>query len=190
MSAEAKHHSTLQNVLHSLEAATHLDSPEKVVQAVKFILESAIRETPGFLPERFTKTSPQNYARRLVYADPQGRFTVMAMVWDKEQGTPLHDHDGLWVVECVYAGRMFVTNYAYEGLKDGLHQFSEQYSEFGVPGEADYRIPPFEHHVLRNAQDAPSVTLHVFGGAMTRCQIFEPVEGGYKRSDRDLVLTA
>ena len=46
------------------------------------------------LPERLALPGSERYARRLVYRDPGGRFTVLAMAWGPGQGTPLHDHDG------------------------------------------------------------------------------------------------
>ena len=40
-------------------------------------------------------------------------------------------------------------------------------------------IPPYEYHVLGNAlPDAQSVTLHVYGGEMDHCSIFEPQADG------------
>ena len=44
-------------------------------------------------------------------------------------------------------------------------------------------IPPFEHHVLGNARrDGASLTLHVYGGEMDHCHVFEPAgEGLYRR---------
>jgi oxalate decarboxylase/phosphoglucose isomerase-like protein (cupin superfamily) len=51
-------------------------------------------------------------------------------------------------------------------------------------------IPPFEYHVLENAGDTPAVTLHVYGGEMDHCHIFEPVENGWLRRYRELSYTA
>jgi hypothetical protein len=49
-------------------------------------------------------------------------------------------------------------------------------------------IPPFEHHVLANAcPDRASLTLHVYGGEMTHCDIFQPEASGmYRRCSRQL----
>ncbi len=51
-------------------------------------------------------------------------------------------------------------------------------------------IPPFEYHVVENASDAPSVTLHVYGGEMNHCYVFEPVGGGWLPKYCDLTSTA
>jgi hypothetical protein len=49
-------------------------------------------------------------------------------------------------------------------------------------GAAGALIPPFEHHVLANAlPDKPSLTLHVYGGEMDHCHIFEPAGDGFYR---------
>ena len=54
-------------------------------------------------------------------------------------------------------------------------------------GSAGRLIPPFEYHVLANAIDEPSITLHVYGGEMTTWHVFEPVAGGrYVRQERAL----
>jgi hypothetical protein len=54
-------------------------------------------------------------------------------------------------------------------------------------GSAGCLIPPFEYHVLANAIDQPSITLHVYGGEMMTCHIFEPVDGDrYVRRERPL----
>ena len=48
-------------------------------------------------------------------------------------------------------------------------------------------IPPFEYHVLANALDEPSITLHVYGGEMTTCHVFVPAaDGRYVRKERPL----
>ena len=58
-------------------------------------------------------------------------------------------------------------------------------------GEAGALIPPFEYHVLENPSDHPAITIHVYGGEMKYCHIFEPVEGGgYRRKYRELSYTA
>lgn len=162
---------------------------EAAVQRVRRCLESAIKMGGDFLPAKFRQPASDGYARRVVYADPGGSFTIMAMVWGPGQGTPLHDHDGLWVVECVYTGSIQVVNYDYSGVKDGLHQFAMDTVSVAEKGESDYRMPPFEHHEIANASDDIAITLHVFGGQMTHCAIFEPVDGGYRRIERSLTET-
>ena len=42
--------------------------------------------------------------------------------------------------------------------------------------------PAVRYHTLGNVSQAPSVTLHVYGGEMDHCHVFEPAgDGSYRR---------
>jgi predicted metal-dependent enzyme (double-stranded beta helix superfamily) len=159
---------------------------------VKKVLEQSFAAGTEFLDPKFLAPNPERYARRLVHRDPQNRYTVLAMVWNVGQGTPLHDHAGMWCVECVYRGRIRVTSYTCHGgdPEKDIVQFSKETVIHAGVGEAGALIPPFEYHVLENAADAPSITLHVYGGELDHCHIFEPVENGFIRRFRELTYTA
>ena len=161
-------------------------------RAVKKILEDTFANGTEFLDASYLEPNPERYARRLVHRDPENRYTVLAMVWNTGQGTPLHDHAGIWCVECVYQGRIRVTSYNCHGgdPEHDIVQFKQETVIHAGVGEAGALIPPFEYHVLENASDAPSVTLHVYGGELDHCHIFEPVENGWLRRYRELSYTA
>ncbi|MGH9662374.1 MAG: cysteine dioxygenase, partial [Bryobacteraceae bacterium] len=54
-------------------------------------------------------------------------------------------------------------------------------------GEAGCLIPPFEHHVLENAREDPSITLHIYGGEISQCNVYVPrPDGWYDRQVREL----
>ncbi len=57
------------------------------------------------------------------------------------------------------------------------------------PGEAGALIPPFEYHTIWNTEETPAVTIHVYSGELTWCHIFDPVDGGYVRSVKELTYT-
>ncbi|MAJ28453.1 MAG: hypothetical protein CMJ92_03520, partial [Planctomycetes bacterium] len=48
--------------------------------------------------------SSQKYTRHLLHADPEDRFSLLALVWKPGQGTPIHDHPS-WGVIGVLRGR-------------------------------------------------------------------------------------
>ena len=173
---------TEADLVRQIAMAMENTSGEVQILAVKTVLAKSIRKHPGFLPERFCRATAGHYARRLLYSDPDRRFSILVMTWGAGQGTCLHDHGGTWVVECVYRGRIRVTNYDHLGEKEGLHQFRPLTTDLALPGAADHRMPPEEHHILENDQLEPSVTIHVFGGSMESCNAFEPVPGGYRKS--------
>ena len=160
-------------------------------RGVKKVLERFLAEGGDFLEPRFLEPVPTRYARRLLHRDPGMRYTVIAMVWGAGQATPLHDHAGIWCVEVVYQGRIRVTSYNVMG-GDPAHdivRFQQESVIHAGVGEAGALIPPFEYHVLENALETPAVTLHVYGGELDHCHIFEPVDGGWLRKYRELTYT-
>jgi predicted metal-dependent enzyme (double-stranded beta helix superfamily) len=159
---------------------------------VKQVLMDVVQSGEEFLDAPYLLPTADCYARRLIHHDPQNRYSVLAMVWDRGQGTPLHDHAGTWCVECVYRGRIRVTSYSVHGgdPERDLVQFQRENVVMAGVGEAGALIPPFEYHVLENAGETPAVTIHVYGGDMTYCHIFEPVDGGYLRKFKELRYTA
>ena len=161
-------------------------------RGVKKILEEAFAAGTEFLEPRFLEPNPERYARRLVHRDPEMRYTVLAMVWNTGQATPLHDHAGIWCVECVYRGRIKVTSYAVHGgdPERDIVQFKQETIVHAGVGQAGALIPPFEYHVLANDSDQPSVTLHVYGGELDHCHVFEPAGNGWLRRYRELSYTA
>jgi hypothetical protein len=67
------------------------------------------------------------------------------------------------------------------------YRFEEKGCVHAAVGSAGCLIPPFEYHILANALDEPSITLHVYGGEMTTCHVFVPAAGGrYVRKERPL----
>jgi predicted metal-dependent enzyme (double-stranded beta helix superfamily) len=172
--------------------AVRLKDVNAIGERIKNDLESFIPAEGLILPERFRKVKPESYARRLLYSDPGLGFTALVMTWGPGQRTALHDHAGIWCVEGVLEGEMEVIRYELMSEEeDGLCQFAERGSVQATAGTAGALIPPFEHHVLANARpDQASLTLHVYGGEMTHCDIFQPVTDGdagtYRRSTRQL----
>jgi hypothetical protein len=82
---------------------------------------------------------------------------------------------------------MEVTRWELLAEDDGICRFAERGSMQARAGSAGALIPPFEHHVLANARQQPSLTLHVYGGEMTSCDIFEPLgDGLFRRATRSL----
>jgi len=187
--ADSQISSRTEELIRMIDEAVSADAGGQCCSQVKQTLESIVRRDHEFLGPQFLATAPDRYARRLLHLDPQGRYSILVMVWDRGQGTPLHDHAGVWCVECVYKGRIRVTSYELEDHKDGLYRFHEQTAIMAGVGEAGALIPPFEYHTIENVDDTPAVTLHVYGGEMTWCHAFLPTEGGYQKVMRELSYT-
>src|SRR5688500_641502 len=133
MSATIPHH-TLARLIERLDEAV---STEGCCHKVKEILEDVIRSDHEFLDPQFLAPAEGKYARRLIHLDPNDRYCLMSMVWDKGQGTALHDHAGMWCVECVYKGRIRVRSFRQVGEAEGdIYRFVPDQTLFAGVGEA------------------------------------------------------
>jgi len=183
--------SKVSDLIRRLDEAVATDDPQSLCRNVKRVLTDVIASSEEFLDAAFLRPAPDRYARRLLHRDPRDRYTAVVMVWDRGQGTPLHDHAGMWCVECVYRGRIRVTSFDLEGDPRALVlQFTPESVILAGRGEAGHLIPPFEYHMIENPDDVPAVTIHVYGGEMTSCNAFFPLDGGgYRREQRPLSYT-
>jgi len=165
-----------------LDAIIHTESAERVPEMVKAVLIDSMQAGALDVPARLTRPRAETYARRLLHRDPAGRYTMVVMTWAPGQHTALHDHAGIWCVECVVDGLMEVSQFDLLSEHDGVFRFSRRTHIVAGRGTAGCLIPPFEYHTLGNAAATPAVTLHVYGGEMDHCHVFEPsADGSYRR---------
>jgi predicted metal-dependent enzyme (double-stranded beta helix superfamily) len=177
----------LTELIKRLDDAVQLGDAAAITHRVKRELEDAIHGRSIQLPDRFHHVRPDGYARRLLHKNEELGYTAVVMTWGAGQRTPLHDHAGIWCVEGVVEGRMDVTQYDMVEQTHDAYRFEAKGCVHASVGSAGCLIPPFDYHVLANAIDQPSITLHVYGGEMMTCHIFEPVDGNrYVRRERPL----
>lgn len=175
------------DVRERLDEAVILRPLTRLTDAVKHALQDGLRSGALDIPSRMRQPRTDTYARRLLYRDPQGRYSMVVMTWGPGQKTALHDHAGIWCVECVMDGTMEVAQYDLVSEQEGQFRFERQNCLQAGRGSAGCLIPPFEYHTLGNLTDSPSVTLHVYGGDMTYCHVFEPQpDGAWRKVRREL----
>jgi predicted metal-dependent enzyme (double-stranded beta helix superfamily) len=166
------------------EQAGDRDAPLRV----KDYLSRALKEGID-LPERFARSSPDRYARHLL-ARLEGGVTAVVMVWSRGQGTPVHDHAGMWCVEGVIRGSIRVNRYEVVGRQGDRMRFRQTEVLTAGVGNAGALIPPVDHHVIANDHEETALTLHVYEGEMTTCSVFLPVQGDlYRCESRSLSYT-
>lgn len=140
------------------------------------------------IPARFTAPSGGGYARHLVARFPSGA-TAIAMVWDKGQGTPVHDH-GMWCVEGVFAGKIAVVRYDLLEDRGAFVRLATGERLEATVGEAGALIPPTDYHTITNTLATPSVTIHIYAREMDRAKMFYPEEGDrYRMEEKTLAYT-
>jgi predicted metal-dependent enzyme (double-stranded beta helix superfamily) len=181
-----------QELLDRLCSAVALGEVHETAEAVRKTLTDLLGSGAVRLPERYLRPIPDQYARRLLYRCPEGKFTAVVMAWGPGQKTPLHDHAGIWCVEGVVSGTMLVERYDLREEAEGIYRFEKVEEMTAGVGDSGCLIPPYEYHILGNSSsDETSVTLHVYGGEMDHCCIFEPKdrEGWYRRVEKSLAYT-
>lgn len=183
---------SLNNMIQQLDEAVRLGDPNAIANKIKEQLGSICVCTEFQLPDQMTECCPESYARRLLHHCPDLGYTVVVMTWGPGQKTGLHDHAGMWCVECVVEGELDVTQYDLTEAKDDRCRFQEEQTIRASVGDAGCLIPPYEYHVLANARsDRKAVTLHVYGGEMDHCNIYEPGDDGWwARQQRSLSYNA
>jgi predicted metal-dependent enzyme (double-stranded beta helix superfamily) len=149
-----------------------------------------IRDKAVFLPECVFEPVEGHYARRELYACPERGTSVVAMTWAPGQGTPIHDHCGLWCVEGVWQGQLEITRYELEESDGDRFRFTRYETLTAGTGSAGSLLPPHEYHTIRNpAKDRIAISLHVYQKAMGTCATFTPIEGDwYLRGSKTLCL--
>ncbi|MCA8955875.1 MAG: cysteine dioxygenase family protein [Planctomycetes bacterium] len=173
---------SVERLIDRLDAAASLADSESICAAVKRAL---VEEIGGGLrlPAELLRPSSTGYARHLLHRG--SGYAAVVMVWGPGQGTPIHDHDGHWCVECVYQGEIQVVSYDLtETIDEHTVVFRCEREVAAGKGMAGALIPPFDYHVIENRRDLTAVTLHIYGGEMQGCHAFVPLANGQYRKVR------
>lgn len=125
-------------------------------------ITAALREaTAGehWLPPERRRANHERYARHLLYGDPDGRFSILSLVWDHGQESPIHGHH-TWCAVGIYDGELTETHYRDE---DGGRQPVEIGSERRTAGSLSFDLPLTAIHRIANRSGAVAVSLHIYG---------------------------
>lgn len=177
-------------LIKAIDQAVQYDSTIAITDALRNTLCQLIRDQQVQLPECVFQMCGDHYARRELYRSAQYGYSVVAMTWGPGQGTPLHDHCGMWCVEGVWHGQLDITQYELiERREDRFHFVSQGTVKAGI-GSAGCLIPPHEYHTIHNpSSDSIAVSLHIYRNAMDNCSIFNPIgENWFERGERLLCL--
>jgi predicted metal-dependent enzyme (double-stranded beta helix superfamily) len=152
----------LLNLADRIGNATAL-APDSMGPGIKAALRDATAES-GWLPPERRRASHEHYARHLIYGDPDGRFSILAIIWDRGQKSPIHAHH-CWCAVGVYQGLLTETYYR-EGTA------GEPPVEIGsarhAAGAATFAPAGSGIHRIANYSGVLAVSLHVYGVAKDR----------------------
>ena len=173
-----------------LDQAVSKDSDADATGAVRSLLCRSFRDQAITLPPEMIQPLPDRYARRLLYASPELGYSIIAMTWGPGQGTPVHDHSGMWCVEGIWAGALEVVQYEILEHAEERYRFESVGSINAGVGSAGSLIPPHEYHTIRNPDPVDcAVSIHIYSGNMCQCNCFMARrDGWYERVSRRLGL--
>ena len=124
----------------------------------------ATAPSPDVLTAAERQGSADGPAGHLLHVEPDGSFSMIAIVWRPGQWTPIHDH----VTWCVFAGL--------DGeVAEQLYELDAQSATLIDAGRRDCpagtvrcEVPPGDIHRLGNVRTEPAITLHVYGTDVDR----------------------
>jgi 3-mercaptopropionate dioxygenase len=116
------------------------------------------------LPSSLRRGDPACYQSHLLYAEPDGSFSVSAMVWRPGQQTVIHDHVA-WCVTGVLQGREYEEIFA---LADDGRTLKLATRNLNPAGTVSGFAPPGDIHRVRNTGDDVAISMHVYGADISR----------------------
>lgn len=137
------------------------DTPRPLADAVALRLGRLLRD-PDWLAEEYRQPWADRYRQHILYVAPDGGFSVVSLVWNPGQKTPIHDHVS-WCVVGVYQGEEMETRYALYRGAQGQFLVPTRH-ERATPGETVALVPPDEDiHAVACHGAQRAISIHVYG---------------------------
>lgn len=178
--------SALDSLVESVRSITSLDlSTKDNADRVAQCLAGYLCEGHP-LPRQYRQGSPDHYTQHVMHVEPDGNFSVVALVWLSGQSTPIHDHVS-WCVTGVYEGEEHEQRYELCGSGEKSHLVPTAQATSG-PGEVCALTPPGDIHLVRNSSDSVTISLHIYGadisalGTSVRRTYEQPVRPASRRT--------
>jgi 3-mercaptopropionate dioxygenase len=137
---------------------------QKTADRVVSAVGSNLPDPSDLLPAPLRHGDPSCYQTHLLYAEPDGSFSVAAMVWLPGQETVIHDHVA-WCVTAVLQGLEYEEVFA---LADGGRALALAARNVNAPGSVSGFAPPGDIHRVRNTGDDVAISMHVYGADISR----------------------
>jgi len=140
---------------------TAVESQAGWAETAELVAEELRRRlpTPDVLTPEQRLGSPDGYRGHTLYVEPDGSFSIVALVWRPGQITRIHDH----VTWCVL------------GVIQGVEHEELFDADLNLLGESDNHVgdvsgfaPPGDIHRVRNTTEETAISIHVYGTDVSR----------------------
>jgi 3-mercaptopropionate dioxygenase len=151
--------SQLDRLVSGIRSTISTQNDERLT--AQLVADQLRRHLPG--PDILTTAQrlgdPDRYRAHILHVEPDGSFSIIALVWRPGQVTRIHDH----ISWCVFG---VVQGVEHEEL------FDQQLRQLGVtdnyPGDVSGFAPPGDIHRVRNISDITAISIHVYGADLSR----------------------
>jgi predicted metal-dependent enzyme (double-stranded beta helix superfamily) len=137
---------------------------QQTADRVAGALRTSLPDPALLLPPSLRGGDPAGYQSHLLYAEPDGSFSVSAMVWLPGQQTVIHDHVA-WCVTGVLQGHEYEEIFA---LTAGGSALTLAARNLNPAGTVSGFAPPGDIHRVRNTGDDVAISMHVYGADISR----------------------
>jgi predicted metal-dependent enzyme (double-stranded beta helix superfamily) len=135
------------------------DTAEMVASALERHLPS-----PAILTAAQRRGDPDTYKSEVIYSEPDGSFSIVALVWRPGQVTPVHDH----VTWCVFGVIQGMEREELFELDEDGTCLLEAGHRVNTAGEVSGFAPPGDIHRVHNAGDRTAISIHIYGTDVSR----------------------
>jgi len=148
-------------------AVSKFDDPAALAAQASVELADLLAH-PEAIGEQHRVSSDESYRQHVVHVHPEGRYSLVALVWLPGQATPIHDHR-CWCVVGVLEGEEEERRYRLVE-HDGEHALVLHETGRHGRGAISSLVPPDENiHRVSNCSADLTVSLHVYGDDIARC---------------------
>ena len=138
--------------------ARHLDW-EQTAQLVAAQLRRHLPAAEDILTPEQRLGDPDRYIGHTLHVEPDGAFSILAIIWRPGQITRIHDHM-TWCVFGVLQGT------EHEEVFDADLNLIARTQ--GAAGDVNGFAPPGDIHRVHNTGDETAISLHIYGTDVTR----------------------
>jgi 3-mercaptopropionate dioxygenase len=139
------------------------DDWRRTARLVAQVLERHL-PPPEVLTDEHRAGDSEGYTSYPLHIEPDGSFSVVALVWRPGQVTPIHDH----VTWCVFGVVQGVEHEELFRLDEGQGVLIEAGTSTNGAGDVSGFAPPGDIHRVRNAGDETAISIHVYGTDVSR----------------------
>jgi predicted metal-dependent enzyme (double-stranded beta helix superfamily) len=135
--------------------------------------------SPSILTAEQRAGDPETFRSHVLHSEPDGSFSIVALVWRPGQMTRIHDHV-TWGAFAVIQG---VEHEELFALDEAGASLVETGSTVNATGDVSGFAPPGDIHRVRNAGGRTAISIHIYGTDVSRL-------GSSGRHDYDLPRAA